>query len=333
MRTKSVLFLCLFIFSSLVFCSFAQEWKAFDEFDTFIWEVQEWPMTENSQITWDKSRSISGGTSLKTTIECKGWGGGIKIANPPILQPPKKQMSVNIFCKANPGATGIPAAKLEVYPMGNGEVMGSDDTPIQPGKWTTVVLPASRMEHSAKGCGIIFLKGTGEGKFTIWVDALMKDGDIWEDFEYHKKTLTWVPVNVNGAFQFNLVGPGYNGMPPLEKGTAVRLAWHEDSDGAEIKAYASEPLDISSWNKVKIRCALSKGSPPMNVSLWLFDGEKGSLAVSEPVKSITEWSDAIHDLGIHKEKVNMKHINEIGIVMHDYTGNAGAVYIDKIEYK
>jgi len=309
------------------------QWKIYEDFNDLYWEAQEWPLTEGATITWDEGRSISGKSSLSTTIDCKGWGGGLKVTNAPLTQPPTKGMSVSILCEPQPGATGVPAAKLEVYPAGGGDTMGGPDTPLVPCKWTTVPLPASNVTKPFSGCGIIFLKAGGNGKYKIWVDALIKDGEVWENFEYSQNSHPWKPVNINGAYEYHLVESGYSGMPALQGGTAVRLAWKDDLDGVELKQFHTKPLDITSWKKIRVRVALKSGTPKLRPSLWLFDGSKGSLAMGPHIEPAGSWQDIDHDLASHRGIIDFKHITEIGVVLHEYNGKSGEIFLDRIQYE
>jgi hypothetical protein len=328
MRNVSIL-CCIFI---LFTGALQAQWVMLDDFNSFSWETEEWPITRASKIQWDNTRSLTGKTSLKSSIECSGWGGAFKITNAPILNPPAQGMSVSILCQGLPGSSGMPSVKLEVYPVGGSESMGGPDTPIIPGKWTTVFLPAASITGVSSGCGIIFLKGESSGRFNIWIDSLMRDGKIWEDFEYTPNTIQWKPVNINGAYDFNIVSPGYSGMPSLNKGNSVRLAWKNDTDGSELKAILPRSLDMSSWKTVRVRAAIAGGTPDLNVSFWMFDGKKGSLAVSSKLQASGKWIDIDFDLAAHKSVINLRTVRELGIVFHEYNGNAGVVFIENIQY-
>jgi hypothetical protein len=321
----------LLIFTLLAGMAPAEEWRVWEGFGALLWQPEAWPMTKTSEIVWDASRSVSGKTSLRTTIESSGWGGALKAANHPIVPAPKKDMSVQIYCEALPDAEGVPMAKLEVYAQKEKQTLGGPDTPLRLGKWTTVRLPASVFDKTAEGMGIVFLRGESSGKFRVWMDRMERDGEVWEDFEY-AGTSFWRPVNITGEYECLTLSPGLEEPPGLEEGRAIRLHWKEDRDGVELKTNLASPFDISGWKSVRIRAWVPEGGRKIRVSLWLFDGEKGTFSSGSFAKADGKWGHIVHDLTAQHSAVDSSRIKEISIVLHDYEGDSGEVVLDRLEF-
>ncbi|MCB2156608.1 hypothetical protein KQI84_17160 [bacterium] len=319
----------------LVFASVASfasaEWVTWEDFNTRPWSLEPWPITEGSQISFDNHMAISGSTSLRTTINVVGWGGGLTLRSAPILPPPKQGLTVAIRCEAQPGATGVPNAKFEVYSPDGGPAMGSPDTPLKVGDWTTIRLPASVVTKEWSGCGVIFLEGTAKGSFKIWVDAITLDGKVWEDFEYNGGFNPWFAANINGAYRMGVVGSEYKRAPDLGNGTAMSLAWTGDTDGAELKTRFESPKDISGWKRIRVRVAVPSDSVSPRVSLWMWDGSEGSLAVGDPVIPTGDWVDRVFDVPAAAGAVNLHHVVDFGLVFHEYPGSSGEVIVDRID--
>lgn len=320
MRVLIVAVSLIMVFQAAV----AAQWETWDGFEGLIWETQDWPLTEKSELTRDGTHVLSGKTALQTTIECVGWGGGIKVVNPGIMNPPKKGMSVSIYCESL-GGKGMPLAKLEVYPVGGGDVMGSPDTPLQLGEWAKVFVPASVITRESEGCGIIFIKGESSGKYKLWIDKLTVDDEVWDDFEASGSAIAWEPMNISGPYSLNLVDT-------VNGGKGTQLSWEGDGDGVEMKAFPNPPLNLSEKQKIRVRLSVPKGSPSLNMNIWMFDGERGSFAAGPVIQNNGQWVDVEIDLGPHRQAVNLGRLKEFAIVCNGYSGGNGKVIFDNIDF-
>ena len=307
------------------------QWETWEDFSALHWEPQQWPLTEQSTITWDTTRKQSGERAMQLDIDCVGWGGGVHLVGGPLLEPTGSDMSVWVYCEPLEGAQGMPAAKLELIPAGGGTSMGSDDTALSAGQWTCLVLPAVRITQPAADCGLVFLAGEAKGKFRIWADALRRGETMWEDFEYSAGLRTWKGANINGESQCRVAEAPDGLMPAKVHGRAVRLSWLEDSDGVELKSWLPEPLNASGWSKVRLRVAVGKPLTSARVNLWLFDGERGSLAMGEEVSCDGQWHEVVFDLAAHREALDLAHLTEVGVVVGEYVGPQGLVWVDQLD--
>jgi hypothetical protein len=89
---------------------------------------------------------------------------------------------------------------------------------------------------------------------------------------------------------------------------------------------------MSDWKSMRIRGSVPEGDGKVRVSLWLFDGERGTFSSGSFAESDGAWGYHVHDLTVHQGTVDMSRITEIAVVLHDYQGDSGEIVIDHLEY-
>ncbi len=196
---------------------------------------------------------------------------------------------------------------------------------------SVVTIPAGAVTEASNGVGVVFLQGSAAGTFRVWIDAIMRDGEVWEDFEYSPDSRAWPAANIDGAFTTGIVENGQAGMPPLESGHAQELSWEADNNGAELKVRLASPIDVSSWRQARIRVASAPHAEPPRASLWIWDGTNGTIVPGDRVAPPGQWNEIVCDVAAGAGEVNLAHIAEVGLVFHDYSGSSGHVFVDRLE--
>lgn len=312
----------------------AGEWQIWEGFDAqpgedfHPWKAEDWPMSRAARLQVTDTFAAEGRHSAQADITVIGWAGAVRALKMKHLPATPAPLRAAVYCQAGKGATGAPVAKLEVYRADNGEAIGGLDTPLQPGQWTSVAIPAGTVNASWDGIGVVLFPGVAKGNFRIFVDDIRVGETLWEGFESGLAQRAWNVEAAAGPNQFLVSDRMPATLAAGSDGKCAILSWTQDSDGVELKHHASQPLDFSECNQLKLRAA-TLGSAT-TVGLWLWDGAKGVVVPADRPLATGGWGDLVYDVAAHGLDVNLARLFDVGLVFGGGPGDQGVVYLDSL---
>jgi hypothetical protein len=160
--------------------------------------------------------------------------------------------------------------------------------------------------------------------------ALAGQWYLFENFDSSQSLQKWKPANIQGPSEL-IKAPCQTQGPVIEANQAIMLKWQGDSDGVELKYFPITPINISSWQKIRILAAVpaNAGSPKLN--LWLHDGNKGAHVIGSDISPAGNWAQIEFNLEDAKKQIDAEALREFALVVNGYPNDNGMVFFDKIE--
>ncbi|MFA5292193.1 MAG: beta-galactosidase [Phycisphaerae bacterium] len=138
---------------------------------------------------------------------------------------------------------------------------------------------------------------------------------IFEDFDSNQCLAKWKPANINGSSQVIMVKQ------------ALSLKWQGDRDGVELKYFPATPIDITSWQKIRVYASIDTNNSDGKLNLWLHDGGKGSFVTGTNI-SQTNIEFNLEDA---KKQIDAQAVREFALVVNGYPNDNGTISFSKIE--
>lgn len=285
----------------------------------------------------NSTHTTSGATAMQVQYSASGSGTFAGICTRELPTESGSGMStgwtLDIYCEAGSGATGQPAAKLELVGDGAPNSAGTD-TALNVNGWTTIVLPAANMQGNYKNVGVVLVTGSGSGAFNIWLDNLRRDGAMWDDFESANNTNVF-PSNIDPPFRGERTMAGATiGAPAAYEGNhSYGTTWTLDSDGTiEIEHDYLPGRDFSTYNLISTQVYVPTGVGLPTVSFYFVDNNGvGSFQTGSAVPARNSWQQiSVVISGMHTAPgFNDRDIRQIKTVMQG-AGATGMIFVDDL---
>ena len=242
--------------------SLRREGQIWDGFDTpyvpsHTWTTPTWN-TNLQVIGYSNEHTQTGRAALKLRLDASNWG---LVETPAFTAENANNLtqgfSARVYVEPVGSVSGVPSLKLETAGAGQGS-----EIPLTLNAWTTVILPAANLSGSYTAFKLVAGQNGSSGFFNIYVDSLLKDGLLWDDFE--------APAQVNFAlgstggtqyhYDANLLGgvmgdPVYGDIPRATQGHQLfGLRWDgEDNGSVEFKwQFPSDTYSLEDQDAVLI---------------------------------------------------------------------------------
>lgn len=251
-------------------------------------------------------------------------------------------VTVQVFLEALPGSTGQPMMKLEATKLDNTGEWGGD-TLLTPNAWTQVEIPVSSMVADYKKMNFVLVENGSNGTFNVWVDHLMRDGQLWDEFESYGSTPVADNIDTVVADRIDQSSNRVTITPPApyEGRYAQRIEWTSDADRKiELKHTLAAPRDYTTQNKLFAHIYVPSGTTPLpTISVFFWDGSNGSFQTGRTVAAHDTWDEIVIDIsGIHTASpFNQTSVAEVKLVAEfpDEGGppvdpHSGAMFFDAV---
>ncbi|MGA2916279.1 MAG: discoidin domain-containing protein [Sedimentisphaerales bacterium] len=160
--------------------------------------------------------------------------------------------------------------------------------------------------------------------------ALADQWYLFEDFDSNQSLQKWKPANIQGHFEL-IKAPCQTQGPAIKANQAIMLKWQGDSDGVELKYFPITPINISSWQKIRILAAVPANAGCPKLNLWLHDGNKGAHLIGSDISPAGNWAQIEFNLEDAKKQIDTEALREFALVVNGYPNDNGTVFFDKIE--
>jgi hypothetical protein len=160
--------------------------------------------------------------------------------------------------------------------------------------------------------------------------ALAGQWYVFENFDSSQSLQKWKPANIQGPAEL-IKAPSQAQGPVIEANQAIMLKWQGDSDGVELKYFPITPINITSWQKIRILAAVPANAGCPKLNLWLHDGSKGAHVIGSDISPAGNWAQIEFNLQDAKNQIDAEALREFALVVNGYPSNNGNVFFDKIE--
>ena len=152
----------------------------------------------------------------------------------------------------------------------------------------------------------------------------------FEDFGNKQSLQRWRPANIHGTAQV-ATAIRQDGTHITKDNQAIMFQWQSDDDRVEIKCFPTIPLNLKSWQKIRIIASVPAGAGTPKLDIWLHDGSRGVFVNGSNVSPAGRWAAIEFNLNNIGEQIMIENIKEVSIIVSEYPGNNGIIFFDKIE--
>ncbi|MCK4914071.1 MAG: discoidin domain-containing protein [Planctomycetes bacterium] len=153
---------------------------------------------------------------------------------------------------------------------------------------------------------------------------------VFEDFSDQQSIEKWKPANISGESELiQALAQAEN--PPIKAKQAVMFKWQGDDNGVELKYFPASPVNILSWQKIRILIAVPANTSGTTLNMWLHDGGRGVFLTGSEIAPVGGWACIEFDLEDAKKQIDAATVKEFSLTISQYPGDASTVFFDKIE--